>query len=138
MSAIIPESHRDLLERPIAVALATLMPDGQPQVNNVWCNFDGTHVRMFTIRGFQKEKNMRVRPKVTILAVDSENPYRYLEVRGCVEEMTEEGAEALADQLTQKYMNKPTYWGNVEPMEKRSEWVLVACKIRPTRVVTMG
>ncbi len=138
MPNLIPESHKDLLERPIVVALASVMPDGQPQVNCVWCNYDGEYVRLFTVRGFQKEKNMRERPMATILAVDPQNPYRYVEIRGCVEQMTEEGAEELADQLTQKYMNQPTYFGYVESAEKRGKLPLVACKIRPTRVVVAG
>ena len=138
MSATIPESHKDLLERPIVAALATVLPDGQPQVNCVWCTYDGTHVLMFTIRGFRKERNMRERPVATILAVDPQNPYRYLEVRGVVEEMSEEGAEQLADKLAREYKNKPTYYGHVEPADKKGKVVLVACKIRPTRVVAYG
>ena len=74
----------------------------------------------------------------TILAVDPHNPYRYLEIRGTVEEVTPEGAEELADQLTQRNVNQPTFFGHVEPDEKRNEMKLVACKIRPTRVVTYG
>lgn len=74
----------------------------------------------------------------TILAVDPHNPYRYLEIRGTVEEVTPEGAEELADQLTQRYVNQPTFFGHVEPDEKRGEMKLVACRIRPTRVVTYG
>jgi len=135
---LIPASHLDLLERPIVVALATVMPDGQPQVNCIWCLYDGTYIRIFTLRGFQKEKNMRKQPKVTMLAVDPQNPYRYLEIRGVVEEMTSEGAEELADKLTQRYYNQPTYYGHVEAEENRDKTELVACKIRPTRVVVVG
>jgi hypothetical protein len=93
---------------------------------------------MFTIQGSQKEKNMRKRPMATILAVDPQNPYRYLEVRGMVEELTEEGAEELADKLTQKYMNAPQYFGYVAPLEQRGMVTLIACKIKPTRIVTSG
>jgi PPOX class probable F420-dependent enzyme len=135
---MIPDTHKDLLERPVVVALATVMPDGQPQVNCVWCDYDGTHIRLFTVYGFQKEMNMRKRPAVTILAVDPENPYRYLEVRGRVEEMTEDGVEALADALTQKYTGKPAYFGYVEAAEKKGKMRLVACKIKPKRVITVG
>jgi PPOX class probable F420-dependent enzyme len=138
MPVIIPESHKDLLERPIVVALATLLPDGQPQVNSVWCTYDSEYVRMFTIHGSQKEKNMRKRLVATILAADPLNPFRYLEVRGLVEEMTEAGGEALADKLTQKYMNAPAYFGYVAPAEQKGKMVLIACKIKPIRVVTVG
>jgi PPOX class probable F420-dependent enzyme len=138
MTDIIPASHQDLLEQPIVVVLATVMPDGQPQVNCVWGLFDGTHVRLFTWRGTQKERNLRERPKATVLVVDPKDPYRYLEIRGTVEEVTETGAEALADRLTQRYVDQPTFFGHVEPEEKRAKMELVACRIRPTRVVTYG
>jgi PPOX class probable F420-dependent enzyme len=104
----------------------------------VWGLYDGSHIRLFTWRGMQKERNLRERRKATILVVDPHNPYRYLEIRGTVEEVTQDGAEALADQLTQRYVNQPTFFGHVEPQEKRSEMELVACRIRPTRVVIYG
>lgn len=134
----IPASHLDLLQQPIVVVLATVMPGGQPQVNCVWCLYDGTHLRLFTWRGTQKERNLRQRPQATILVIDPQNPYRYLEIRGTVEEVTSDGAEALADQLTQRYVNQPTFFGHVESEEKRDHIKLVACRIRPTRVVTYG
>ncbi|MBN2118107.1 MAG: pyridoxamine 5'-phosphate oxidase family protein [Anaerolineales bacterium] len=100
--------------------------------------YDGSYLRLFTWRGTQKERNLRDRPQATILVIDPQNPYRYLEIRGTVEEVTPEGAEELADQLTQRYVNQPTFFGHVEPNEKRQEMHLVACKINPTRVVTYG
>jgi PPOX class probable F420-dependent enzyme len=137
-ASIIPNSHLDLLQQPIVVVLATVMPNGQPQVNCVWCLYDGTYLRLFTWRGTQKERNLRERPQATILVIDPQNPYRYIEIRGTVAEVTSEGAEELADQLTQRYVNHPTFFGHVEPAEKRNEMKLVACKVRPTRVVTCG
>jgi len=70
--------------------------------------------------------------------MDPQNPYRYLEIRGKVEEVTPVGAEELADQLTQRYVNQPTFFGHVEPDDKRNEMELVACRIKPTRVITYG
>jgi PPOX class probable F420-dependent enzyme len=90
----IPEADRDLLEGRIYAVLATVMPDGQPQSTVVWCDYDGTHVLINTMRGFRKEKNMRANPRVTLLAYDQCNPLRSLEVRGTVVEMTETGALA--------------------------------------------
>lgn len=114
------------------------MPNGQPQVNCVWCLYDGMYMRLFTWRGTQKERNLRERPRATVLVIDPQNSYRYLEVRGTVEEVSPEGAKELADQLTQRYVNQPTFFGHVEPDEKRDEMKLAACRIRPTRVVTYG
>ncbi len=138
MSAIIPESHRDLLDGPIYVTLATVMPDGQPHATVVWCSYDGSHVLINTRRGTQKEKNMRERPMATIMAIDPQNPYRYLEVRGSVDEITEEGALDHINQLARLYANKPTYYGGVAPAEMEDKVVRVICKIRPRRVRTVG
>jgi PPOX class probable F420-dependent enzyme len=90
----IPASHCDLVECPPVAAMTTVMPDGTPQTSAVWCDFDGAFVRVNTMRGFQKEKNLRRNPRVTLLCYDPKRPYRYLEVRGTVEEMTEHGASA--------------------------------------------
>src|SRR5512144_1730413 len=98
MTTTIPASHFDLLQQPIVVVLATLMPNGQPQVNCVWCLHDGEYLRLFTWRGTQKERNLRERPQATVLVIDPQNPYRYLEIRGTVAEVTPEGAEELANQ----------------------------------------
>lgn len=138
MPISIPETHLDLLDRPIVAALATILPDGQPQVNCVWCLYEMERMLMFTIQGTQKEKNMRKRPVATMLFADPQNPFRYLEVRGEVEAVTEEGAETLADRLTQKYMNLPQYFGTLAPLDQKGKITLLACKIRPTRVVAVG
>lgn len=70
MPTKLPHTHGDLLTTPRVVALTTVMPDGQPQTTVVWCNFDGTHVLVNTMRDFRKEKNMRRNPKVTLLCYD--------------------------------------------------------------------
>ena len=57
------------------------MPDGRPQTTVVWCDYGGTYVRINTMRGFRKEKNMRGNPRVTLLCYDPHEPLRYLEVR---------------------------------------------------------
>jgi PPOX class probable F420-dependent enzyme len=138
MSATIPESHRDLLEGPIYVTLATVMPDGQPHATIVWCSYDGSHVLINTRRGTQKERNMRKRSMATIMAIDPQNPYRYLEIRGSVDEITEEGGLDHINQLAQLYANKPTFYGGVAPAEMEDKVVRVICKIRPRRVRTVG
>lgn len=138
MSAQIPESHIDLLEEPVFVALTTLMPDGQPQSSVVWCDVEGDYVRVNTTRGRQKEKNMSARPMVTILAVDPEDPYRFIEVRGQVEEITSEGGVDHIDKLANEYHSADSFYGGQVPEERRGTEVRVICKIRPTRVVTKG
>jgi PPOX class probable F420-dependent enzyme len=137
MTETIPKSHLDLLQGPVYITLATVMPDGQPQATVVWCSYDDPYVLVNTLRGRQKEINMRERPMATILAVDPGNPYRYLEVRGAVEEMTEEGAIDHINALARLYTDKP-YYGGVAPAEQEKTDVRLTCKIRPTHVRTVG
>jgi len=137
MTLAIPESHRDLLNCPPVAALTTLMPDGQPQTTVVWCNYDGAHVLVNTMRGFRKEKNMRANPKVTLLCYDPHQPLRYLEVRGTVVEMTEEGALDHLDRLSELYTGRKPYFGECVPAEFRGKEIPVLCKILPTHIVAL-
>lgn len=137
MAAEIPESHKDLLEQPIHVTLVTLMPNGDPQASVVWCSYDGAHILINTIRGRRKEKNMLARPVVSILAVDPQNPLRYLEVRGTVAEVTEEGAVDHMHSLSRMYTNK-NYYGEFVPAERANQETRVIFKIKPTKVVPYG
>jgi PPOX class probable F420-dependent enzyme len=134
----IPASHRDLIECPPVAALTTIMPDGYPQSSVVWCDFDGTYVRVNTMRGFRKERNMRRDPRVTILCYDPRQPLRYLEVRGNVVEMTEEGAAQHLDSLASKYAGRSVrYFGDFIPARFIETEVPVLCRIRPTHIVAL-
>ena len=135
MNAIIPQSHRHLIDGSVFVTLVTLMPDGQPQASIVWCNGDDTHVWVNSARGRQKDKNMRARPQVTVLAMDPENPYSYLEVRGEVVEVTEEGAVDHINALAKLYRGVDSYYGGVTPAELAQKETRVIYKIKPTRVI---
>jgi PPOX class probable F420-dependent enzyme len=137
-SSMIPDTHVDLLNGPVIVALGTLMPDGQPQITVVWCNYDGTHVKVNTVRGRQKEKNMSERPMATVLAVDPDNPYRYLEVRGKVEEITEQGAIDHINELARLYAGESTFYGPLVSADRKEKETRVICRIRPTHVTTLG
>ncbi len=140
MVAKIPESHRDLIEGPYCAALTTIMPDGQPQTTPVWCNREGDYVLINTMQGFRKEKNMRLNPRVTLLAFDPKKSLRSIEIRGTVVEMTEEGALAHLDQLTQLYYNDPQarFFGTSVPAELQSSYRPIKIKIAPTRVRVEG
>lgn len=133
----IPESHRDLLNGPKIAALTTVMPDGQPQTTVVWCNFDGTHILINTMRGFQKEKNMRANPRVTLLAYDPCDTVRYIEVRGCIVEMTEDGAVEHLDVLSELYTGRSPYFGACVPEHFKEYETPVLCKILPMHIVTL-
>jgi PPOX class probable F420-dependent enzyme len=88
MPNTIPESYRDLFQKKAFAHLATIMPDGTPQVTPVWCDYDGTYIRINSAKGRVKDHNMRRNPQVALEIMDPDNPYRYLAVRGRVAEIT--------------------------------------------------
>jgi PPOX class probable F420-dependent enzyme len=137
MKCQIPDAYLDLIRGPRVAALTTMMPDGTPQTTVVWCNFDGTHVMVNTMRGFQKEKNMGRNPKVTLLCYDPRQGLRSLEVRGTVVEMTEEGALEQLDGLSELYTGQRPYFGGCVPAELQERETPVLCRILPTHVVVL-
>ena len=132
MSAPVPESHKDLLQKPAFGAFTTLMPDGSPQTTPVWVDFDNGKVIVNTALGRQKDKNVRHDPRVAITLMDPANPYRYLEIRGHVDEITEDGAEKHIDKMAKKYLGVDKY-----PYAQPGE-VRVLYKIRPEHTTVMG
>jgi PPOX class probable F420-dependent enzyme len=137
-TASIPDSHRDLIDCPPVAALTTVGSDGGPQTSVVWCDVEGDLVRVNTMRGFAKERNMRRNPRVTLLCYDPRRPLRSLEVRGAVVEMTEDGAAAHLDAIASRYAGRPVrYFGDVIPTRFAETETPVLCRIRPLRVVTL-
>jgi PPOX class probable F420-dependent enzyme len=132
MAANIPDQYKDLFSKPAFANLATLMPDGSPQVSPVWCDFDGTHILVNSAKGRVKDKNMRRDKRVALAIMDPENAYRHLAVHGEVVEITEQGADAHIDKLAKKYLGKDKY-----PFRQPGE-VRVIYKIQPNKVTTMG
>ena len=136
--ASIPASHLDLVECPPVAALTTIMPDGYPQTSVVWCDFDGLYVRINTMRGFQKERNMRREPRVTLLCWDPREPRRSLEIRSVVAAMTETGAGRHLDDLASKYMGRHVrYFGDVVDLRFAEHELPVLCYLRPIHVVAL-
>ena len=131
--ATIPASHADLLTTKKAFAqLATLNPDGSPQVTPVWVDFDGTHVLINTAKGRVKAKNLAREPRVALSIADPDNAYRYLGIQGRVVEMTENGGDAHIDKMAKKYLGKDRY-----PYRTPGEVRLIV-KISPDKVHTNG
>ena len=105
----IPESHVDLFRKKAFANLATLMPNGSPQVTPVWVDYDGRHVLINTAAGRQKDKNLQRDGRVALSILDPDNPYRYLEVRGHVTQRTHEGADQQIDAMARKYLGQDKY-----------------------------
>lgn len=98
-----------LLREPSYAQLATLMPDGSPQVTQVWIDIDGDHIIVNTAVGHQKERNVRRDPRVAINLVDPNDQARQAAIRGQVVEMTTEGAAAQINALAKKYLGIDQY-----------------------------
>jgi PPOX class probable F420-dependent enzyme len=132
--SIVPDSHKDLLsdETRAFAYLATIMADGSPQVTPVWFNTDGSHILINSAVGRTKDRNMRTRAQVALAIADPKNPYRYVQIRGQVVEITREGADAHIDALAGKYTGAPKY-GNRRAGEER-----ITYKILPQKSTVMG
>ncbi len=113
-----PANFLDLLqdETQAYLYLATIMPDGSPQVTPVWFNTDGEHILVNTNEGRTKDRNMRERPRVALVLQKPSEPYRYLQIRGRVAERSTQGADEHIHTLALKYTGKP--W-NTQPNQKR-------------------
>ncbi len=131
VQAGIPESHLDLFQKKAFAHLATLMPDGKPQVTPVWVDYDGRYVIINTAQGRLKDKNMQRDGRIALSITDPDNPYRYLEVRGRVSERTHSGADAHIDAMARKYLGQDKY-----PFRQPGE-VRVLYKVTPERSTSM-
>ncbi|UYN89252.1 MAG: PPOX class F420-dependent oxidoreductase [Anaerolineales bacterium] len=128
----VPENFQDLLkdETRAFVFLATTLQDGSPQVSPVWFNVEGEHIVVNTARGRLKDKNMTARPNVALSIPDPKDPYRYILIRGMVDEVTEEGGYEHINKLSHIYDGKD--------FPKRPGQVRVIYKIKPKKIFTSG
>ncbi|MFQ5898424.1 MAG: PPOX class F420-dependent oxidoreductase [Candidatus Methylomirabilia bacterium] len=126
--ATIPDRYQDLFGKKAFAHLATVNPDGSPQVTPVWVDFDGTHIRFNTARGRMKDKSLKRSPNVVLAIMDPDNAYRYIRVSGRVVEATEQGADQHIDALAKKYLGQDTY-----PFRQPGE-ARVVYKVLPERV----
>ena len=133
-TATIPDAFRPLLGDDVKAYanLATLLPDGSPQVTPVWFDVEAGSIRVNTAKGRWKDRNMRRDGRVALAIMDPANAYRYIQIRGRVERVTEQGADAHIDRLAKKYLGADQY-----PFRQPGE-VRVIYVIRPERVTTMG
>jgi PPOX class probable F420-dependent enzyme len=126
----ISASHRDLLENPNTVVLATVGADGQPQVTAIWAMLDGEVVRTSLHKGRQKYKNLLAHPQVTLFVIDPKNPYRTLEVRATAEVTDDTDLEFL-QRLLHRYGTDLEHFP--APTQDR-----VVITLHPTRIVENG
>lgn len=135
MASTVPNTHLDLLQTPVHGVLTTIMPDGGPQSSIVWVDYDGDYILINTTLERQKGRNMQANPKVTLLVIDPNDSSRWIEVRGHVREMKQDGAEEHADKLTQRYSpHKLHFYGDVYPVGQKYKETRVIVKIQPIKV----
>ncbi|HEY6336449.1 MAG TPA: PPOX class F420-dependent oxidoreductase [Alphaproteobacteria bacterium] len=131
--AAIPDKYLDLLRQKKAFAnLATVMPDGSPQVTPVWFDYERGVIRVNTAKGRVKARNMKEGSAVALAIMDPDNPYRHIQVRGRVKRLTEEGANKHIDALAKKYLGQDKY-----PYAQPGE-VRVIYEIEPMSASVMG
>ena len=128
----IPEQYRDILDKPSFWHVATLGPEGAPQSTPVWADFDGTHVRFSQTRGRQKFRNLEANPAIAMSAVDPDNSYRYLEIRGRLVGVEDDADLAFINSMAKKYMGLDQYPYH-QPGDER-----VVMVIEPTGSTSMG
>jgi PPOX class probable F420-dependent enzyme len=131
MPATLPEGVKKLFLEPNFAHVATLMPDGSPQVTPVWVHLDGERILVNSAEGRVKPRNVRRDPRVAISIHRQGDPYASAFVRGRVVEITHEGADELIDKLAKKYIGQDRYPFR-QPGEQR-----VTLVIEPEHVSSM-
>ena len=121
----VPEGYEHLLDRPLYGHLATARPDGSPQVTPMWFAWDGEVLRFTHTSKRQKYRNIEANPNVAMSIIDPDNPYRYLEVRGVVEEIVPDPTGAFYLELNDRYSGPLT-----EPPPDKADRVIIV--VRPT------
>ncbi|MEI5099230.1 PPOX class F420-dependent oxidoreductase [Streptomyces sp. PmtG] len=131
MSAVLSDDLKSLLDTPVFVTVATIQPDGSPQLSPVWVTRDGDDVLISTTLGRRKEKNLRRDPRVTVLFQPFDAPYTYAEIRGTAQ-LTTEGGQELIDELSRKYTGKD--YADFNPAAK-DDAPRVVVRVTPRKVV---
>ena len=136
MSETIPESHVELIAGPIYSTLTTIAPDGIPENTVIWCSWDGSHVLVNTRRNSRKIRNIEKNPKVALTAIDPENAYNWIDVRGTVTDISPDVDYKNINSHSKIYMDKDEYYGGVAPLEWKGRDERVVIRIKPERVVS--
>lgn len=129
---MIPESHRDLLDKKGFAHVATIGPDGKPQSSPVWYHWDGSHLRFSLTETRQKLHNLKRNPSVAISITDPDDPYRYIEIRGTVTAIDNDPSNTFIDSLAKKYLDQDAYPYH-QPGDKR-----VVVSVAPEHTTQMG
>ncbi|MFI8388587.1 PPOX class F420-dependent oxidoreductase [Streptomyces sp. NPDC085540] len=132
MSAALSDDLKKLIDdSPVFATVATIQPDGSPQLSVTWLTRDGDDLLVSTTVGRRKEKNLRVDPRITVMINPANAPYTYAEVRGTAE-LTTEGGQELINELSRKYTGKD--YADFNPASK-DDAERVVVRVSPRKVV---
>jgi PPOX class probable F420-dependent enzyme len=126
---VLSDEQKQFFKKPNFGHLATLEPDGSPQVTPVWIDVDDEHILINTAKGRKKVRNIERDPRVSVEVADQENPYSMLSVQGTVVDITSEGADEHIDAMAKKYLGKDSY-----PFRQPGEERLIM-RIQPVKVI---
>ena len=129
---IIPEEYLDLLDTTALAHIATLGPNGEPQNNPVWFDFDGDKIKFSQTKTRQKYRNIQREPRIALSIVDPENPYKYLEIRGTVDQVEEDPDLEFINAMAKKYLGVEEYPYH-QPGDER-----IVLYVRPEHTTQMG
>ena len=129
--ALSPKAH-DLIARPVLASLATLNPDGSPQITPLWVDLDGDDVVFNTAKGRKKARNLERDPRVAVTVIDPDDQYNVVAFRGTVVDVTTDGADAHIDALAKKYLGVDSY-----PMRREGE-VRIRVTVRTDHIAMQG
>lgn len=107
----LPGDLMDLVRGPALCFLATVDPDGSPQLTQTWVDtVDGEHLLINTVQGFRKLRNIERDPRVAVTVADPDRPGRYFGMKGRVLSTTTEGGAETIEALSRKYIGGPYSW----------------------------
>src|SRR5690242_17908801 len=110
MCVDLPDGLLELLAQPSICYLATLMPDGAPQLTQTWVDTDGKHILINSVEGHQKVRNIARDNRIAVTVAQAAQPARYYAVRGRVIDVSTDGAVEHIEKLAQRYLGKPYPW----------------------------
>jgi PPOX class probable F420-dependent enzyme len=132
MADVLSEKARALIARPVLASLATLNPDGSPQITPLWVDLDGDDVVFNTAQGRKKARNLERDARVAVTVIDPDDQYNVVAFQGTVTDVTTDGADAHIDALAKKYLGVDSY-----PMRTDDE-VRIRVTVRTDHIVMGG
>jgi PPOX class probable F420-dependent enzyme len=126
---VLPDNVKKFLAKPNFAVLATVSPSGRPQATLVWFMLDADEILVNTSKGRVKLRNLHANPRLSLVILDRDNPYAYVQIQGVVTGFDEKNGARDIDRLSLRYRReKYKYMMGNKPADR------VSLRIKPTRV----